>query len=140
MLKRYILFAFSIFCFCQSEAAIDSIAVPQEITFKDIDDRIAILSKENAILKAQLEMFISENEKKLSLVTWPLGLVVGLLLTIYGFGAIRSYNVAKQEARKAFEEDFEKLKARIETVKTEAEKQLAEITTIRDLVSERGQQ
>lgn len=140
MLKRFLLFYFSLFCFCQTEAAVDSIYVSQHSLIQELNVKVTELSKENAILKVRLDMFIGENEKKLSLVTWPLGLVIGLLLTIYGVGAIRSYNIAKQEARKAFNEDFEKIKSRIDSVKVEAERQLAEITTIRDIVSEGGQQ
>jgi hypothetical protein len=105
--------------------------------FNTINDRIALLEKDNAILKAKAEVFVLENDKKFNALTWPLGLIVTLLLIIFGIGAFRSIYLAKQEARKAFKEDFEKIKSDIEELKKQAEKELAQITTIREVAEQR---
>jgi hypothetical protein len=100
---------------------------------KENETRIQKLELENAILKSKVETYIAENDKKYNSLTGPIGLIITLLLFIFGIGAFRSVYLAKQEARKAFKEDFEKIKLDIENLKKEAEKELEEIVTFKEI-------
>jgi len=126
-----VLFSFNVF----SKTNIDSICSKNE----NIEKRIYDLEKENAVLKEKIDLIISENDKKLGLLTWPLGAIITLLVLIYGFGAYRSVVLAKQEAKKAFKEDFQELKDKIEKLRTEAEKELEIITTVKSMALEEAQ-
>lgn len=104
-----------------------------ENTKKDLTETIYKLEKENAILKNNLEIYISESDKRMTLFTTLASSLVVLLIVIYGFGAYRSTQLAKQEAQKAFKEDFAKIKNDIESLKKEAEKELVEIVTLKEI-------
>ncbi len=99
---------------------------------KESNEKITQLQIENAALKVKLETYISESDKKIGILTWPLGAIITLLVLIYGLGAFRSTQLAKQEARKAFKEDFEKIKSEVEQLRKQAEKELEEIGTLKD--------
>lgn len=101
-----------------------------------LEQRVVDLEKENAVLKERVGTFILENDKKLNMLSWPLGIIVVLLGTIYGIGAFRSVVLAKEEARKAFKEDFQEIKKKIDNLRIEAEKELQTIVTVKEIALE----
>lgn len=98
------------------------------------------LEEQNRILQRKLDSVLKFNEfdKRIDLIAAEnngrfesLGIWIGILFTIViviaVWNAINTASVAKNEARKAFEEDFDKYCKRVEAASLKAEERLIEM-------------
>lgn len=128
-------FSLYIILFCCVLAQSFSYACENCNVVKENEIKIQKLEIENVTYKTKFDVYVSESDKRMALFTTLSTSVVGLLIIIYGFGAFRSTQLAKQEARKAILEDFEKTKLELENLKQQAETLVEEIKVLKDVGS-----